>query len=44
LQTARCLFNSEAKTLEKLGDHDQIPQLLAYFEEDKFYLVEEFID
>lgn len=45
LQTARRLFNSEAETLEKLGNHDQIPRLLAYFEEDEeFYLVEEFID
>ncbi len=44
LQTARRLFNSEAETLEKLGSHDQIPRLLAYFEEDQeFYLVEEFI-
>jgi serine/threonine protein kinase len=45
LQTARRLFNSEAETLEKLGNHDQIPRLLAYFEEnEEFYLVEEFID
>lgn len=44
LQTARRLFNSEAETLEKLGIHDQIPRLLAYFEEDEeFYLVEEYI-
>ena len=44
LQTARRLFNSEAETLEKLGTHDQIPRLLAYFEENQeFYLVEEFI-
>jgi CHASE2 domain-containing sensor protein len=42
LQVARRLFNSEAQTLEKLGIHDQIPQLLAYFEEDEeFYLVQE---
>ncbi|BDI18679.1 serine/threonine protein kinase [Nostoc cf. commune SO-36] len=42
LQLARRLFNSEAQTLEKLGIHDQIPQLLAYFEEDdEFYLVQE---
>ncbi|MHC5862978.1 protein kinase domain-containing protein, partial [Nostoc sp.] len=35
-------FNSEAQTLEKLGTHPQIPQLLAYFEEDEeFYLVQE---
>lgn len=45
LQTARRLFNSEAETLEKLGNHDQIPRLLAYFEENQeFYLVQEFID
>ncbi len=44
LQSARRLFQSEAETLEKLGSHDQIPRLLAYFEEDKeFYLVQEFI-
>jgi len=31
----------EAEILEKLGRHAQIPQLLAYFEEDEeFYLVE----
>ncbi|WP_392531175.1 CHASE2 domain-containing protein [Nostoc sp. C117] len=42
LQLARRLFNSEAQTLEKLGNHPQIPQLLAYFEEDEeFYLVQE---
>ncbi|MFS0515457.1 CHASE2 domain-containing protein [Nostoc sp. UIC 10607] len=42
LQLARRLFNSEAQTLEKLGTHAQIPQLLAYFEEDEeFYLVQE---
>ncbi len=45
LQTARRLFRTEAEILEKLGKHDQIPQLLASFEEDtEFYLVQEFID
>jgi serine/threonine protein kinase len=45
LQTARRLFSMEAETLEKLGNHDQIPRLLAYFEEDEeFFLVQEFID
>lgn len=45
LETARRLFNSEAETLENLGNHDQIPRLLAYFEEDQeFYLVQEFIE
>jgi len=40
-----CLFRTEAEILEKLGKHDQIPQLLASFEEDtEFYLVQEFID
>jgi CHASE2 domain-containing sensor protein/tRNA A-37 threonylcarbamoyl transferase component Bud32 len=44
LTLARRLFSAEAKTLEKLGTHPQIPQLLAYFEEDEeFYLVQEYI-
>ncbi|MBD2041568.1 serine/threonine-protein kinase [Microcoleus sp. FACHB-672] len=38
------LFKKKAEILEKLGKHDQIPQLLAFFEENKdFYIVEEFI-
>jgi WD40 repeat protein/tRNA A-37 threonylcarbamoyl transferase component Bud32 len=37
-------FKNEAEILERLGLHEQIPQLLAYFEEDKeFYLVQEYI-
>ncbi|MBW4539501.1 MAG: ABC transporter substrate-binding protein [Myxacorys chilensis ATA2-1-KO14] len=44
LKQARRMFFAEAETLEKLGRHDQIPQLLAYFEEDhEFYLVQEFV-
>lgn len=44
LQTARRLFNSEAEILEKLGYHDRIPRLLAYFEErEQFFLVQELI-
>ncbi|MEC4985984.1 MAG: protein kinase [Oscillatoria sp. PMC 1068.18] len=44
LVVARRLFNSEAETLETLGDHPQIPRLLAYFEEDEeFYLVQDYI-
>lgn len=44
LQLARRLFQVEAETLERLGEHDQIPRLLAYFEEDQeFYLAQEFI-
>jgi serine/threonine-protein kinase len=45
LPIARDLFKKEAITLEKLGSHDQIPRLLAYFEENQeFYLVQEFIE
>ncbi len=45
IKEARRLFNTEAETLEKLGSHNQIPQLLAYFEEEKqFYLVQEYIE
>ncbi|MBD1909429.1 MULTISPECIES: serine/threonine-protein kinase [unclassified Leptolyngbya] len=44
LRLARRLFATEAETLERLGLHDQIPQLLASFEEnEEFYLVQEFI-
>ncbi len=45
LSIARRLFQTEAEILEMLGNkHDQIPQLLAYFEEEQeFYLVQEFI-
>lgn len=44
LRLMRRLFIVEAETLERLGLHDQIPQLLAYFEEDQeFYLVQELI-
>jgi serine/threonine-protein kinase len=45
LPIARRLFNKEAEILEKLGQHDRIPRLLAYFEENQeFYLVQEFIE
>ena len=45
LQQVRRLFQAEAETLEELGRHDQIPRLLAYFEENhQFYLVQELID
>ncbi|MFN6440237.1 MAG: tetratricopeptide repeat protein [Nostoc sp. DedSLP01] len=44
LETARRLFDTEAQVLYKLGTHDRIPQLLAYFEEKaEFYLVQELI-
>lgn len=45
LETARRLFTSEGETLEQLGSHEQIPRLLAYFEEDnEFFLVQELIE
>ncbi|MFB2897884.1 protein kinase [Aerosakkonemataceae cyanobacterium BLCC-F50] len=38
----RQLFRYETKTLETLGQHDRIPELLAFFEDDQgFYLVQE---
>jgi WD40 repeat protein/serine/threonine protein kinase len=45
LKTARRLFNQEAQVLYQLGNHDQIPRLLAHFEEQpEFYLVQEYIE
>ena len=45
LQTARRLFNTEARVLYQLGNHDQIPALFAHFEENQeFYLVQEFVE
>ena len=44
LSMARQLFEREAKTLGKIGNHPQIPRLLDYFEDRKqFYLVQEFV-
>ncbi|MBD2128702.1 serine/threonine protein kinase [Microcoleus sp. ZQ-A2] len=45
LQTAKRFFDREAEVLYKLGNHDQIPRLLAHFEqEQEFYLVQECIE
>ena len=45
LATAQRLFEREAEMLYRLGEHDQIPRLLAHFEqEDQFYLVQEYIE
>ena len=45
LEMAKRLFNREAQTLYRLGDHDQLPRLLAHFEQDdEFYLVQEYIE
>ena len=45
IQKATELFKQEAVRLRDLGKHPQIPDLLAFFEQDqRFYLVQEFID
>ena len=45
LTKAKELFNQEAIRLDDLGKHKQIPQLLAYFEENnQLYLVQQFIN
>jgi serine/threonine-protein kinase len=44
LQMARELFEREAVTLGRIGNHPQIPRLLDYFEEkEQFYLIQEYI-
>lgn len=45
LHVAKRLFDLEARTLYQLGNHDQIPRLLAHFEQDgEFYLVQEYVE
>ncbi|MBD2464190.1 CHASE2 domain-containing protein [Oscillatoria sp. FACHB-1407] len=45
LEVARRLFHTEVETLRRLGQHDRIPELYGFFEEDQeFYLAQEFID
>lgn len=45
LDTARRLFRNEARALERLGQHDRIPQLIDAFEENnEFYLVQAYVE
>jgi serine/threonine protein kinase len=45
VQKAVELFTQEAVQLDQLGQHPQIPDLLAYFtQDDRQYLIQEFID
>ncbi|WP_193196502.1 serine/threonine-protein kinase [Nostoc sp. MG11] len=45
LKKAIELFKEEAQRLQQLGEHHQIPALLAYFEQDNYlFLVQQFID
>jgi len=45
LKQAKALFQQEALRLLELGQHPQIPTLLAHFEQEQcLYLVQEFID
>lgn len=44
-ENAKQRFVNEASVLQRLGSHDQIPQLISYFEEEQeFYLVQEYIE
>ena len=44
-QEAQKRFVKEASVQQRLGNHAQIPQMLAYFAEgQEFYLIQEFID
>ena len=43
-ELVKVIFQRNAEIIEKLGKHDKIPELLAYFEENQsLYLIEEFI-
>ncbi len=45
LKKAIELFQQEAQRLQQLGEHGQIPTLIAYFEEKSYlYLVQQYID
>ena len=45
LETAMRLFQQESNSLQKLGNHPQIPRIYDFFEEEgNFYLVQEFIE
>ncbi len=44
LSMARELFEREARTLGRIGNHPKIPRLLDYFEDrNQFYLIQEFV-
>jgi WD40 repeat protein/tRNA A-37 threonylcarbamoyl transferase component Bud32 len=45
LKKAVQLFQEEAQRLQQLGEHTQIPTLLAYFEQDNYlFLVQQYIE
>lgn len=45
MEKAIRLFNQEAIRLHELGEHPQIPTLLAYFEQDEYlYLIQQFVE
>jgi WD40 repeat protein/tRNA A-37 threonylcarbamoyl transferase component Bud32 len=45
MNKAIALFKDEAQRLQKLGQHEQIPTLLAYFEQENYlFLVQQFIE
>jgi len=40
---SQTIIHQRSTSLRKLGNYDQIPQLLAHFENLEFYLVQEFV-
>ncbi|HBE17427.1 MAG TPA: serine/threonine protein kinase [Cyanobacteria bacterium UBA11149] len=45
MEMAKKLFDREAKTLGRIGNHPQIPTLLDYFPDNQqFYLVQEYVN
>jgi serine/threonine protein kinase len=45
IQKATELFEQEATRLDQLGKHEQIPALLAFFDqEERKYLIQEYVD
>ncbi len=43
-ESVKAIFQRNAEKIERLGKHNRIPELLAYFEENRnLYLIEEFI-
>jgi len=45
IEIGQKLFEREADTLRKIGNHPQVPQLLDYFQDNhQFYMVQEYIN
>ncbi|EAW38033.1 serine/threonine-protein kinase [Lyngbya sp. PCC 8106] len=44
LKQAQQLFQREPEVLYQLGHYDQIPRLFAHFQQEEFYIVQEYIE